>query len=72
MTDEQANTEQQNPELTWEEQQQAEQDAAQARIANIHLDVAEKRAAAKREKNLGELSDDELRRLTRRWGFEAI
>jgi hypothetical protein len=65
-------TEQQAPELTWEEQQQKEQDDAQRRIANIHLEEAEKRAAAKREKNLGELSDDELRRLTRRWGYEAI
>jgi hypothetical protein len=66
------NTEQQNAELTWEQQQQAEQDDAQRRIANIHLDEAEKRAAAKRTKNLGQLSDDELRRLTRQWGFEAI
>jgi hypothetical protein len=65
-------TEQQSAELSWEEQQQKEQDDAQRRIANIHLEEAEKRAAAKREKNLGELSDDELRRLTRRWGYEAI
>jgi hypothetical protein len=64
--------EQQTPELTWEQQQQQEQDEAQRRIANIHLTVAEERAAAKRSKNLGQLSDDELRRLTRQWGYDAI
>jgi hypothetical protein len=59
-------------ELTWEEQQQAEQDEAQRRIANIHLEEAERRQAARRAKNLGSMSDDELRRHTRQWGYEAL
>jgi hypothetical protein len=61
-----------NTELTWEQQQQQEQDEAQRRIANIHLEEAEKRAAAKRSKNLGSLSDEQLRQLTRQWGYDAI
>jgi hypothetical protein len=61
-----------NTELTWEQQQQQEQDDAQRRIANIHLEEAEKRAAAKKAKDLGALSDEQLRRLTRQWGFDAI
>jgi hypothetical protein len=61
-----------NTELTWEEQQQLEQDEAQRRIANIHLEEAEKRAAAKKSKDLGALSDEQLRRLTRQWGFDAV
>jgi hypothetical protein len=65
-------SDEQQIELTWEQQQQQEQDEAQRRIANIHLEEAEKRAAAKRSKNLGSLSDDQLRRLTRQWGFDAI
>jgi hypothetical protein len=63
---------QQKPELSWEEQQKKEQDDEQRRIANIHLDVAEQRAAAKKSKDLGNLSDEQLRRLTRQWGFDAI
>jgi hypothetical protein len=70
MSDGQQNTE---PEMDeWEKAQQAAKDAETRRAVQIQIDETEKHAAAKRTKNLGELSDDELRRLTRKWGYEAI
>jgi hypothetical protein len=63
-----------NPVLSdWELQQQAEQDEAQRRIANIHLEEAEKRLAKKKASDLGSMTDEELRRYTRKLaGYDAI
>jgi hypothetical protein len=62
-----------NTELTWEQQQQAEQDEAQRRIANIHLEEAERRAEAKKVKDLGSMTDEQLRRYTRKIAnYDAI
>ena len=60
-------------ELSWEEQQQAERDAEYRRQAQIQLDVAETRAEAKKAKDLGSMTDEELRRYTRKLaGYDAI
>jgi hypothetical protein len=56
----------------WEKEELAKQDAVDRRRINVELEEVEKRNAAKRAKNLGSMSDDELRRHTRQWGFEAI
>ena len=59
-------------EMTWEDQQQAEKDAETRRAAEIQIDVHEKHLAAKKAKDLGALSDEQLRWLTRQWGYDAI
>jgi hypothetical protein len=65
-------SDEQKPELTWEEQQQAERDAETRRQVQIQLDETEKHLAAKKAKDLGALTDEQLRRLTRQWGYDAI
>jgi hypothetical protein len=70
MSDEQTNTE---PELTWEQQQQAEKDAETRRQVQIQLDETEKHLEKKKTQDLGSMTDEQLRRYTRRIaGYDAI
>jgi hypothetical protein len=63
----------QKPELTWEEQQQAERDAETRRQVQIQLDETEKHLAAKQVKDLGSMTDEQLRRYTRKLAnYDAI
>jgi hypothetical protein len=55
----------QKPELTWEEQQRAEQDAVDRRRVNVELDEIDRRNAARRHKDITKMTDEELRRYVR-------
>jgi hypothetical protein len=70
MSDQQQNNE---PELTWEQQQQAEKDAETRRQVQIQLDETERHLEKKKTQDLGSMTDEQLRRYTRRIaGYDAI
>jgi hypothetical protein len=56
----------------YEKEAAAKQDAAERRRVAVELDAIEKWRAAKKAKNLGAMSDEELRHYTRQFGFDAI
>jgi hypothetical protein len=61
------------PELTWEEQQQAERDAETRRQVQIQLEETEKHLAANQVKDIGSMTDEQLRRYTRKLAnYDAI
>jgi hypothetical protein len=60
-------------ELSWEEQQAVNQEIALRKLARISADENAKYAAEKKAQDLGSMTDEELRRYTRRLaGYDAI
>jgi hypothetical protein len=62
---------QQNTELTWEQQQQAERDAETRRAARIQADEHQKFMDEKKAKRLSAMSQSEFRQhITEKYGYD--